>query len=225
MSLGEIPGGNLRAYYHLEDVNDSSGNSRTLTNNNSVTFASGKFNNAADFGSSGTNKGLTYATNPLSADIPTNVYVGFWFKLNSTAQTTSPVDRLLFTINTTTSNATGRQMQIRYNISGGGVLSIEGRAGASGFSFTTTPDTNWHFIYFLKLGTTSSIKMDMNPSLAASGSDSAFSGATVGIQIGNGGTLANQALAMIDEFVVSEGLYFTQPEIYKYYTQAKGRFV
>ena len=40
---------NLVAYYRLENTSDSKG-SRTLTNNNSVTFTSAKFNNGANFG-------------------------------------------------------------------------------------------------------------------------------------------------------------------------------
>ena len=40
---------NLLAFYKLSDTSDSSGNSRTLTNNGGVTFASGKIGNAAVF--------------------------------------------------------------------------------------------------------------------------------------------------------------------------------
>lgn len=53
---------NLVAYYKLENVNDSKG-SYTLTNNGTVTFSAGKFNNAANFGSSNTSKYLTDTTN------------------------------------------------------------------------------------------------------------------------------------------------------------------
>jgi hypothetical protein len=38
---------NLQAFYKLSDTSDSSGNNRTLTNNNGVSFASGKLGNAA----------------------------------------------------------------------------------------------------------------------------------------------------------------------------------
>lgn len=48
---------NLIAYYKAEDTSDSKG-SRTLTNDNSVTFTTGKYNNASNFGSSNTNKSL-----------------------------------------------------------------------------------------------------------------------------------------------------------------------
>lgn len=40
---------NLLAFYKLDDLQDSSGNNRTLTNNGNVTFSSGKIGNAANF--------------------------------------------------------------------------------------------------------------------------------------------------------------------------------
>lgn len=40
---------NLLAFYKLNDLTDSSGNNRTLTNNGNVSFASGKIGNAAVF--------------------------------------------------------------------------------------------------------------------------------------------------------------------------------
>ena len=58
MSLGQIPGGELRGYYRLENVNDSGPNGLTLTNNNSVTFTAGRFGNGANYGTTGTNMGL-----------------------------------------------------------------------------------------------------------------------------------------------------------------------
>jgi hypothetical protein len=51
MSIGEFwPQTYLSAGYHLEDETDFSGNSYTLTNNNSVAFVTGKFRKCADFG-------------------------------------------------------------------------------------------------------------------------------------------------------------------------------
>jgi hypothetical protein len=40
---------NLQAFYKLSDLSDSSGNNRTLTNNNGVAFSAGKLGNAAVF--------------------------------------------------------------------------------------------------------------------------------------------------------------------------------
>lgn len=44
---------NLLAFYKLDNLTDSSGNERTLTNNGGVTFSSGKIGNAAEYDSSG----------------------------------------------------------------------------------------------------------------------------------------------------------------------------
>lgn len=49
---------NIRAYYALEDTTDGSANGYDLTNNNSVTFTTAKYNNGANHGSSNTNKYL-----------------------------------------------------------------------------------------------------------------------------------------------------------------------
>lgn len=82
MALGEfLPGNGIVALYHLENVNDSSSNGITLTNNNSVGFNQAKFSNGADFGSSNTNKSLTVA-NDLTIR-GGSVTFSFWVKLNA----------------------------------------------------------------------------------------------------------------------------------------------
>lgn len=48
-----------KSYYKLENVNDSGPNGYTLTNNGTVTFSAGKFNNGADFGTANSSKYLT----------------------------------------------------------------------------------------------------------------------------------------------------------------------
>lgn len=53
----------LQAYYKLEDVNDSSGNGYTLTNNGTATFAAGKIYNAVDGGASNSGKYLSVSSN------------------------------------------------------------------------------------------------------------------------------------------------------------------
>jgi hypothetical protein len=58
---------NLVAYYKLDessgDASDSSGNGYTLTNTNTVGYATALINNGADFGTANTNKVLTRASN------------------------------------------------------------------------------------------------------------------------------------------------------------------
>jgi len=74
VSVGELwPRPNLLAGYHLENVNDFSGNGHTLTNENSVTFTMGRFANCANFGNPNTNKGLFCSTD-LGISIPNSAW-------------------------------------------------------------------------------------------------------------------------------------------------------
>jgi hypothetical protein len=68
---------NLLAFYRLDDLSDSSGNNRTLTNNGNVTFASGKIGNAAVF--DGTNEMDGNFQIPFS----NSATVSLWFNSNS----------------------------------------------------------------------------------------------------------------------------------------------
>ena len=77
-----FPSDGLFAFWKLDNVNDSSANGLTLTNNNTVTFGSGKIGNAAQF--DGTNS-LT-VLNPDTNVINTKSF-SFWVK--RTTSTTS----------------------------------------------------------------------------------------------------------------------------------------
>ncbi len=74
----------LVAAYKLDESSgnaaDSSGNGFTLTNNNTVAYAPGLINNAADFGSANTNKYFSSTTN---YGITGNFSVSLWVKLNT----------------------------------------------------------------------------------------------------------------------------------------------
>lgn len=60
--IGELnPSASTKALYHLSSTTDSSGNGYTLTNNNTVAFNAGKFDNGMDLGTSNTNKYLSIA--------------------------------------------------------------------------------------------------------------------------------------------------------------------
>jgi hypothetical protein len=64
---------NLLAFYRLDDLSDSSGNNRTLTNNGNVSFASGKLGNAAVF------DGSNYLSSTGNAVLGTSDFsVGGW---------------------------------------------------------------------------------------------------------------------------------------------------
>lgn len=221
MSWGEIPGGNLRAYYKMENANDSSGNGFNLTNTGSVPFNSGRFNNGADFGTTG-DKSLSSATHPLSTAKPTNVFISFWFKLNSTSNTSN---LFMFTLISGASDATGELMQVYYAISGG-TLSLKARFGISGAEqvLTATADTNWHFVKLLKTSSTQMVFVfDRQETTSTRGS---FAGVPTGLSIGNGLLLGVQSYAAFDQVIISESLYCeTGPsERIKLITYEKGIF-
>lgn len=73
---------NLVAYFKLDE---SSGNATdsvgglTATNNGTVTYAAGKINNGADFGSTNTTKYFSVADNAV-LDFTTAFTISFWFK-------------------------------------------------------------------------------------------------------------------------------------------------
>lgn len=71
---------NLQAYYKLEDVTDEVG-ANDLTNNNTVTFVTGKFGNGASMGSSVANKSLSIA-NAFGLNGLAPAACSFWVKAN-----------------------------------------------------------------------------------------------------------------------------------------------
>jgi Concanavalin A-like lectin/glucanases superfamily len=64
------------AYYKLENVNDSTGNGYTLTNNGTVTFTAGKYDNAANLGNTNSTKSLT---NVALAAVSYPITIVGWF--------------------------------------------------------------------------------------------------------------------------------------------------
>ena len=236
-SLGEIPGGNLRGYYRLEDVNDTGPNGYTLTNNNSVTFGVGKFANAADFGSSGTNKGLRLeGSNITSTGNPSNLLVSFWFKLNSTSNTSR--NHFFFVVHGSPGSTTSLNFYCYYTISGGTLsvlVNVDRTTGTFSATKTLTADTNWHHCLCRFISNPLvSINIDRTAAVqSATLTGSASSPSTlntISLAIGNARGLTLQAFAMIDEFFVSESLGVTESgddpgHRLKYYTHASGFMV
>jgi hypothetical protein len=232
MSLGEIPGGNLRAYYKMENVNDSSGNGFNLTNNNSVTFPQGRFTNAANCGAN--NRGLSYVGNIFSTSTPDKFFASFWYKLESTANTTN---RVVFSVSSDITSTAGREYQVNYNITGG-QLNISfiryvttGNVTISVPSFT--PDTDWHYLYIIYDSSipaqTIFIDRDINKVNSSSNTTTGASNisGTVNLSLGVNRSIAtNGALMSFDELIISEDLYVEAQasNILRYYEQAKGRF-
>ncbi len=71
---------NLQAFWSLDNVNDAHG-SNTLTNNNTVTFVTGKVGNAGDF--NGSTQYLSIADNAALSMGDIDFSVQLWFKVDS----------------------------------------------------------------------------------------------------------------------------------------------
>jgi hypothetical protein len=220
MSLGEIIAGPTpKAYYRLEsDGTDSSGNGKTLTANNSPTFGAGRFNGGVDFGSTGTNKGVTASIDILGS-VPNEAEISFWFKLNNTSS--GNTNARFFSLNRT--NLTWTSV---YNFSGSNIVvrSLISRLTTNSIADITIPaDTNWHFVRSIKIGSEVLQSVD-NSQLVNGGGVGALGNPGVNqFGIGNQVALNQQAWAVIDEVIVRTPNNSGQ-ENFRYYTQAKGRF-
>ncbi len=121
-----ISDSNLVSYYKLEDTSDSKG-SNTLTNNNSVTFGTARFNNGADQGSSNSNKYLSVAGN-LGIAGNSDFSISLWLKQNTEIGSGTQVGWALYSQTTA-----DRYIQMNYLYNGGTRrLQID----AAGTSFT-----------------------------------------------------------------------------------------
>lgn len=78
---------NLQGYWRLEDVNDETANNNDLTNNGTVTFVAGKFNNGANLVAASSQYLSITDANQTGLDFSTIYTLGFWVKLAS-----SPTD-------------------------------------------------------------------------------------------------------------------------------------
>jgi len=228
MSLGELPGGGTRGYWKLSNVNDTSSNGFNLTNQNSVAFSVSKFTTGADYGSSGTNKALTYGSNIFSVTQPTDISFSFWFKLNDT--TTSNANARLFEVVTLNNSASGLRILGFYNISAGNVtltLLNSSTTGNISVTKTITADSNWHAILMRRAAGNLAINIDMGSVSTIAHGTATTSGitATYPFVIGNNAiSLVTQAWVIMDEFIAREDNFSPGNGYFRYYTQARGRF-
>lgn len=135
------PAPNIKALYHLADVNDSSGNGYNLTNNGTVTFAIGKFGNCGVFADS---KFLsivnTFGINPSS-----DAYsMGVWLK--PTSQPSSGVYKCIMSIE----KASNRGAHIFYINDSGTyklIVSYNNEAATLSYTVTLVNDIWYHLVF------------------------------------------------------------------------------
>ena len=89
VTAGLFGDANLVAYYKLEDANDSK-NTYNLTNDNTATFTTGKYNNGVSFGTGNTNKAL-WTSNTMGIDGGA-ITISLWAKILSNPSTGSFFD-------------------------------------------------------------------------------------------------------------------------------------
>jgi hypothetical protein len=239
MALGQIPGKALRAYYRLENVSDSSGNGNTLTNNNSVGFNTGRYSNAADFGTTGTNKGLTINSNIFSALNPSRFFISFWFKLENVTHNTNAT---FFVCRSTEASTDGFQISCFYSVSGSD-LTLTARRLRTGspnsidISVTLTINYKWNYCYVFHDSVANEFRLLVQPKDAvrssignssAAANRSSVTSEGVLTSIGNNRTLTISIRGKMDEVIIDENFYpvlANRNERFKYYTHSVGKFV
>lgn len=226
LSSAFINDANLKAYWRLENVNDSK-NSYNLTNNNTVTFTGAKYGNGANFGSSNTNKSLSINSNLTISGgaMSVSLWVKMLAEISSGTQT-------LFSLS---DSATDTEMFIRYEYNSG--------TRRIRLDRTKRGDTNNPIYYNVTLGTdvfhhialtydASALKGYYNGTyfdqLATSGSGlnfpSAIDHTTLGRSQFNDGTFTSYASALIDDVAVFND-ELTATEVKTIYTDAGGSFI
>lgn len=163
---------NLRAYYKLDESSgnpaDSSGNGYTLTNNNTVSFTTGKISNGADFGSSNSSKYFSHAslhgfTSPTNAQSLTA-----WINLS----TLPGIGETQFFVSQFIGETTGGDWKIAYSNEGGTKRLRVTNDGAGSIPYDVNFSTGtWYFVCatFSGVNTAGSTKLYVNASEVASG--------------------------------------------------------
>ena len=190
---------NLVAYWKLENTSDSKA-SYTLTNNNSVGFASGLFNNAADFGTSNTNKYLSVASDLGITNGACSISA--WIKLRTEISTGEY--RFVWKFDTGTDVTYG--LKYEYNSGTRRVLfwRVRENAEIKEVTYNTVLGTsNWHHMVLTHDGTTLSGYLDgvsVGTPITATGDGSGVATADF-TEIGRGST-AGYASAYIDDVAI-----------------------
>lgn len=145
-----ISDANLKAYYRLENENDYTANVYHLTNNNTVTFSAGKFNNAANFGTSNTNKSLTISNN-LGIDggnisicalvkLSTEIGSGYYSIVSQQSTTSKVKNAIMYNYNSGT-----RRLEF---------WRVKNGVAVDGPTYTITLGTsNWYYLVYTYDGT------------------------------------------------------------------------
>jgi hypothetical protein len=206
----------LVAGYHLSDVNDFSGNSKTLENEGTVTFVGDGFVKSANFVAASSQ----YLYNSTSV-VPTNAAFSFRFRVKIISQPASGSSYILCYVST---NGGGTESGGVGYTNDGGTYKLTVSTGATLTSYTMTMALGvWYSIAFVVAGAHSSaISLYVNGSYRAGGMTDAAAIDFDSVMIGGfAGSFSN---SRIDEVAIFNRALSAQ-EIRRWYSFQKGVLV
>jgi hypothetical protein len=203
INLPDFPTSGLLAFWKLDNVNDSSGNGNTLTNNNSATFGAGKIGNAVISSTSG---GSYLSVSSLS---PTgNWTISLWFN----APSGQNVADNIFPIISAANNNTGFEA----HVNGSRALVFDtGFVGDVSFSSAVTFN-QWHH---LTLVFSTNVSIYLDNSLLGTGSAKVWSNP---LRLG---AMSTDVLRVSDNKIDAVGVWnraLTTQEIAQLYNNGNG---
>lgn len=195
---------NLEGYYRGESgllTTDSSGNTRTLTNNGTVISSTGKYGNAFDFGASNTTKYMS-TTNTMNID-GGNISLSIWVKL-----TTTPASGVYACMIAQQNTSTNVNYQINYYNNGGtpeiSFWRVRQGVSVDGGSYVhTLSTTEWTHLVLTYDGT--NIRGYLNDSLVFGPTASSGNGSGAGsggFTIGSDTNTASKFSGLIDDVAI-----------------------
>lgn len=168
----------LRAYYRAENVNDTTINSYTLTNNNSVAFNAAKFNNGADFGTT-VNGTKSLSINSDIGITSGNITISCWVKL---ATEIAAESGYYYLVNKSSTTNVAYIIRYAYNSGSPRLEFIRSRVGTANdqINYTVTLGTT-NFYHLVLTYDGSYIRAYVNGSQVGSDTASTGTGASGGV--------------------------------------------
>jgi hypothetical protein len=223
---------NQVGYWKLDEssgnATDSSGNGYTLTNTNTVSYATGKINNGADFGSANTNKNLG-TTSVIGLDMSTSFTQNLWVNPSVTPTNNGAAAVPIIWADNTTASKKGYN-SIQWVVESGVQKIYINRADSAGndqpVASQSMSNGTWYMLTFTWDGATQKLFFNGNstPIISAASTrtgTNTTSGATEGFYLGRDITNSREWQGLIDEVGVwSRAL--TTTEIAQLYNSGTG---
>lgn len=214
---------NIQAIYHLEDVNDSSGNGKTLTNNGTVTFTPFKFGNGADLGTSNATKSLS-TTDRLNITGGACTFM-FWARMRTEIPGSGAY--LLFEQNDKTTNFVKFDLYYYDNAGTPSIRADRVKLNSATDSTSIYPKTLGvilpHHFALTYDGATVIVYLDGSPIARGASSGNGVSGTgNDGFYIGSDSVGSQLSSAIYDEFIVTSST-LTPRQIKDYYAWSTGK--